>query len=142
MHRRRPDRNLRAYLMTLLGALRCRTDIQLADGKGMLLKYVSSYVTKMHDSSVSEGLYCTDLIRLPTPFSEWYSLYQQFRINDKEYSKFVDMIWYQQPMQSQLDEFSGVRFAVSLRFSRQPRGLPGLLPQPQSGHPEGQPHGH
>ena len=50
------QRNIRAYVTTILGALKCRTDVQLADGKGMLLKYVSSYVTKMH-----EGLYCTDL---------------------------------------------------------------------------------
>ena len=44
-----------------LGALNCRTDVQLADGKGMLLKYVSFYVTKMHEAATSEGLYCTDL---------------------------------------------------------------------------------
>ena len=55
------DCNLRAYVTTLLGALRCRTDIQIADGKGMPLKYVSSYVTKMHDSVTSEGLYCQDV---------------------------------------------------------------------------------
>ncbi|KAL9977166.1 hypothetical protein ACROYT_G014544 [Oculina patagonica] len=40
-------RNIWAYVSTLLGALRCRTDLQLADGKSMLQKYVSSYVTKM-----------------------------------------------------------------------------------------------
>ena len=55
------SRNLRAYVGTLLGALRCRTDVQLADGKGMLLKYVSSYVTKMHEAATVEGLYCTDV---------------------------------------------------------------------------------
>ena len=55
------ERNLRAYLTTLLGALRCRTDVQVADGRGMLLKYVSSYVTKMHESVTSEGLYCSDM---------------------------------------------------------------------------------
>ena len=27
----------------------------------MLLKYVSSYVTKMHESAISEGLYCKDV---------------------------------------------------------------------------------
>ena len=53
--------NLRAFTTTLLGALRCRTDMQVADGRGMLLKYVSSYVTKMHEAATSEGLYCTDL---------------------------------------------------------------------------------
>ena len=55
------DRHIWAYITTLLGSLRCRTDVQLADGKALLLKYVSSYVTKMHESATSEGLYCTDV---------------------------------------------------------------------------------
>ena len=55
------QRNLWAYIITLLGSLRCRTDVQLADGKAMLLKYVSSYVSKMHDAVWSEGLYCCDV---------------------------------------------------------------------------------
>ena len=54
-------RNLCTYLTTLLGALCCRTHVQQADGKGMLLKYVSSYVTKMHESATSEGLHCSDV---------------------------------------------------------------------------------
>ena len=36
-------RNLRAYITTLLGALHCLTDVQVVDGWGMLLKYVSFY---------------------------------------------------------------------------------------------------
>ena len=40
------QRNIRAYITILLGSLKCRTDVQLADGKAMLLKYVSSYVTR------------------------------------------------------------------------------------------------
>ena len=55
------QRKIRAYITTLLGSLKCRTDVQLADGKAMLLKYVSSYVTKMHESATSEGLYCKDV---------------------------------------------------------------------------------
>ena len=55
------ERHIRAYITTLLGSLHCRTDVQLADGKALLLKYVSSYVTKMHESATSEGLYCTDV---------------------------------------------------------------------------------
>ena len=47
--------NLRAYVLTLLGALRCCTDAQVPDGRGMLLKYVSSYVTKMHKSQPSRA---------------------------------------------------------------------------------------
>ena len=38
------QRNIRAYVTSLLGALRCRTDVQSTDGKGMVLKYVSSCV--------------------------------------------------------------------------------------------------
>lgn len=53
-------RNIRAYVTTLLGSLRCKTDVQLADGKAMLLKYVS-YVTKMHETATSEGLYCCNI---------------------------------------------------------------------------------
>ena len=53
------SRNLWAYVTTLLGDLRCRTDVQLADGRGMLLNYVSSYVTKMHEAATVEGLYMT-----------------------------------------------------------------------------------
>ena len=55
------ERHIMAYVTTLLGSLHCRTDVQLADGKALLLKYVSSYVTKMHESATSEGLYCTDV---------------------------------------------------------------------------------
>ena len=54
-------RNLRVYITTLLGSLKCRTDIQVADGKAILLKYVTSYVTKMHEACSSEGLYSEDV---------------------------------------------------------------------------------
>lgn len=33
----------------------------MADGKAMLLKYVSSYARKMHKSAISKGLYCFDV---------------------------------------------------------------------------------
>ena len=32
-------------------------DVQCSDGRGMLLKYVSSYVTKAHDAYNSKALY-------------------------------------------------------------------------------------
>ena len=57
------DRDIQAYIITLLGSLQCRTDVQLADGKALLLKHVSSYVTKIPKSASSEGLYCTDVSR-------------------------------------------------------------------------------
>ena len=47
------ERHIRAHLTTILGSLRCRSDVQLADGKALLLKYVSSYVTKLHESATS-----------------------------------------------------------------------------------------
>lgn len=54
-------KNIRAYASTLLGSLHCRVDLQSSDGKGMLLKYVSSYVSKCHDSIRAEQLYSPDL---------------------------------------------------------------------------------
>ena len=55
------DRHIQAYIITLLGSLQCRTEVQLADGKAFLLKHVSSYVTKIPKSASSECLYCTDV---------------------------------------------------------------------------------
>ena len=55
------QRGVRAHLTTLLGALRCQTDIQTSDGGGMLLRYVSSYVAKCHDVSTSEALHSHQL---------------------------------------------------------------------------------
>ena len=54
-------RSIRAYVTTLLGSLRCRTNVQVAGGKGMLLRYVTSHVTKMHVASTSKGLYSSDV---------------------------------------------------------------------------------
>ena len=54
-------KNLWAYITTILGVLCCRTNIHLADGRGMLLKYILSYVTKMHEAATVEGLYCNDV---------------------------------------------------------------------------------
>ena len=47
---------LRGYIDTLLPALQCSMDVQATDGKSMLLKYVSSYVTKWKESYHSENL--------------------------------------------------------------------------------------
>ena len=44
--------NRRAYIDTLVGLLRCHMDFQCADGRDMLLQYVSSYVTKLKDHDV------------------------------------------------------------------------------------------
>lgn len=47
---------MRAYMTTLLGPLRCHTDVQVADGRSMLLKYVSFYFTKMNESTTVRAL--------------------------------------------------------------------------------------
>ena len=49
--------NIRGYTSTILPALQCRMGVQCSDGHGMLLKYVSSYVTKAHDAYNSGALY-------------------------------------------------------------------------------------
>ena len=49
--------NLRAYISSLVPSLRCRMDVQTSDGHGMLLRYVTSYVSKWHDSFQSDALY-------------------------------------------------------------------------------------
>ena len=49
--------NIRAYISTNLPALQSQMDVQCSDRHGMLLKYVSSYVTKAHDAYNSEALY-------------------------------------------------------------------------------------
>lgn len=48
---------LRAYIATVVPALECRMDYQTTDGLAMLLRYVTSYVTKSHDSNNLDGLY-------------------------------------------------------------------------------------
>ncbi len=49
--------HLRAYIATVLPALKCRMDYQTTDGIGMLLRYVTSYVTKSHDSTTIDSMY-------------------------------------------------------------------------------------
>ena len=47
--------NLRVYITTVLHPLKCRMDVQVQDDCGMLLRYVSSYVSKSHDVGISEA---------------------------------------------------------------------------------------
>lgn len=49
--------NIRGYISTILPALQCRMDVQSSDGHDLLLKYVSSYITKAHGAYHSESLY-------------------------------------------------------------------------------------
>jgi hypothetical protein len=49
--------NLRAYISTVLPALECSMDFQTTDNRAMLLRYVTSYVTKRQDGITSSSLY-------------------------------------------------------------------------------------
>ena len=49
--------NLRAYISALLPTLKYSMDYQTTDGVGMLLRYVSSYVTKFCDDTLIDSLY-------------------------------------------------------------------------------------
>ena len=50
-------RNLRGYISSLIPSLRCRMDVQTSDGRSMILKYVTSYVSKWQDSYSNDALY-------------------------------------------------------------------------------------
>ena len=50
------DMGLRGYFPAIMEALRCHQDLQISDGKALLLKYVSKYVAKWSDSSYDEWM--------------------------------------------------------------------------------------
>jgi hypothetical protein len=49
-------KGVRAYLEAILASLFCHVDVQSSDGRGMLLRYVSSYVPKFSDSFATTWL--------------------------------------------------------------------------------------
>ena len=49
--------NLRAYISTVLPTLECSMDFQTTDNRAMLLRYVTSYVTKWQNGITSDSLY-------------------------------------------------------------------------------------
>lgn len=49
--------NLRAYITTVLSSLNCSMDFQTTDGKMMVLRYVTSYVSKWKDAYANDSLY-------------------------------------------------------------------------------------
>lgn len=53
--------NLRAYIPAITGSLQCSMDVQSSNGKAMLLKYVTSYVSKCHNVVKTQQLYSRDL---------------------------------------------------------------------------------
>ena len=48
--------NLRCYIDTLATALQCAMDVQTTDGRDMVLRYVTSYVSKFKDAFMSKGM--------------------------------------------------------------------------------------
>lgn len=52
-------KNLRAYISTVLPLLKCSMDVQVTDSKAMVLRYVTSYVTKWQDAFENDALYST-----------------------------------------------------------------------------------
>ena len=52
---------LRAYISSILPFLKCRMDVQLSDHGAMLMRYVTSYVSKFKDSQSTDALYSTRL---------------------------------------------------------------------------------
>lgn len=62
-HHTRTDQgcNLRAFVPNITGSLQCSMDVQSSDGQAMLLKYVTSYVSKCHDAVKCQQLYSADL---------------------------------------------------------------------------------
>ncbi len=53
---------LRAYISSVLPFLKCRMDVQFSDHGGMLMHYVTNYVSKFKDSQSTESLYSTRLV--------------------------------------------------------------------------------
>ncbi len=64
--------SLRAYIDTVLPALQCHMDVQTSDGHGMLLKYVSAYISKSHESYHKDIFYTPDIC--PSTAAIKYSL--------------------------------------------------------------------
>jgi hypothetical protein len=65
--------NLRGYIQTILPTLCCRMDVQTTDGNGMILRYVTSYVSKWKDAYDNELLYSS----IVTPYQAAYSHIKQ-----------------------------------------------------------------
>jgi hypothetical protein len=56
VNKRGVPEGVRACLPDVLSSLQCHTDVQMSDGRGMLLRYVSGYVPKFSDSFASDWL--------------------------------------------------------------------------------------
>ncbi|KAK3728298.1 hypothetical protein QZH41_001228 [Actinostola sp. cb2023] len=61
-------RNIRGYLASVLPALQCRMDVQVTDQRAMILRYVTSYVSKSNDSQLMMEMFSTEV----TPYMAAY----------------------------------------------------------------------
>ena len=66
--------DLRAYIDTILPALKCSMDVQTTNGTLMLMKYVTSFVAKGKESFHSDALYTSSLSPATTAFKYAMSL--------------------------------------------------------------------
>ena len=49
-------KGIRAYMPDVIGGIKSHMDVQASDGRGMLLRYVASYVPKFSDSFATAWL--------------------------------------------------------------------------------------
>jgi len=54
-------RNIRGYLASVLPALQCSMDVQVTDQRAMILRYVTSYVSKSNDSQLMMEMFSTEV---------------------------------------------------------------------------------
>lgn len=72
--------NLRAYITTLLPTLKCSMDVQSTDGKSMILRYVTSYVSKWQDAYANDALYSTHV----TAYQAAYRHLKEYKPSEPE----------------------------------------------------------
>lgn len=49
--------NIRGYISEISSSLKCRMDVQATDNRNMILRYVTSYVSKVHDAQLQKSTF-------------------------------------------------------------------------------------
>ena len=86
--------NLRAYIETVLPVLKSCMDVQLTDGRSMILRYVTSCVSKWQDAYTNEALYSSHIL----PFQAAHRHVSQLQTCEPEmwlYLSSIKMSWSQ-----------------------------------------------
>ena len=86
--------NSRAYIFTLIPSLCCRMDIQFADGKAMLLRYVTMYVSKWKDAYSNNALYSHHV----TPYQAAYRHLKEMKTCVKRFVSVEETSYFDQPV--------------------------------------------